>query len=103
MCSDSKHLAPKFAADEVPSTREPLSERRKTEPRTPSGVSWNGAQIMNWDATFTIDVTEPNPNDSSDTDYIVEILVPIDDAALVDRFKLLNSGSLRCRAAMAQD
>ena len=61
------------------------------------------SHILNWGATFTVNVTEPDPDDVNDTDYVVEITVPIDDAALMDPFNFFNSGTLRARAVMRQE
>ena len=62
-----------------------------------------GSHVLNWGATFTINVTEPDPDDVNDTDYVVEITVPIDDAALMDPFNFFNSGTLRAQAVMRQE
>ena len=62
------------------------------------GEAFASSLIVNWDATFTINVTEPN-----DTDYLVEISVPIDDAALVDPLNIFSRGTLRAQAVMARE
>ena len=70
---------------------------------TPDAQAFASAHILNWGATFTVNVTEPDPDDPNDTDYVVEITVPIDDAALMDPFNFFNSGTLRAHAVMRQE
>ncbi len=59
--------------------------------------------VVNWPATFTTSITEPDPNDPSDFDYVVEISVPMVDAALIDPLGVFNSGTLRAQAVMRKE
>jgi Flp pilus assembly protein TadG len=58
--------------------------------------------IMNWGATFTVNITEPAPSDLNG-DYVVEITVPMGDAALIDPFGILGSGTLSAESTMRRE
>lgn len=60
-------------------------------------------RVVNWGATFSVNVTVPDPMDPTDNDFMVELSVPIDDAALMDPFGIFNSGTLRATAVMRQE
>lgn len=60
------------------------------------------ANIINWGATFTVNVTEPAPSDLNG-DYVVEITVPMSDAALIDPFGILGSGTLSAESTMRRE
>ncbi len=48
-------------------------------------------------------MTPSDPSDPSDFDYVVEISVPMVDAALIDPRGVFNSGTLRARAVMRKE
>lgn len=56
--------------------------------------------LVNWGATFTVNVTEP---DASSNDYVVQISVPMADASIVDPFGLMSSGTLSAQSTMRQE
>ena len=56
--------------------------------------------LVNWGATFTVNVTEP---DATSNDYVVQISVPMADASIVDPFGLMDSGNLSAQSTMRQE
>lgn len=54
-------------------------------------------ELMNWNATFTVDVQE------LDDEVTVDISVPLAEASLVDILGLFKSGTLRARAEMPKE
>ena len=61
-------------------------------------------KLAYWGATFNVDVQLlPDPVDPTETEIVVEIDVPLADAAIVDLLGVFNSGTLRARAVMHQE
>jgi hypothetical protein len=56
--------------------------------------------LVNWGATFTVNVTEP---DATSNHYVVQISVPMADASIVDPFGLMDSGNLSAQSTMRQE
>ena len=59
--------------------------------------------LVNWGATFTVSVTEPDPADPNSNDYVVQISVPMADASIVDPFGFVESGTLSAQSTMRQE
>lgn len=59
--------------------------------------SYAEGELMNWDATFAVDVQE------LDDEVTVDITVPLAEASLVDILGLFESGTLRARAEMPKE
>lgn len=61
-------------------------------------------KLSYWGATFNVDVQLlPDPINPTETEIVVEIDVPLADAAIVDLLGVFNSGTLRARAVMHQE
>jgi Flp pilus assembly protein TadG len=61
------------------------------------------ASLVNWGATFTVNVTEPDPADPNNNDFVVQISVPMADASIVDPFGFVESGTLSAQSTMRQE
>ena len=61
-------------------------------------------KLAYWGATFNVDVQLlPDPVNPTETEIVVEIDVPLAEAAIVDLLGVFNSGTLRARAVMHQE
>ena len=60
-------------------------------------------KLVHWGAEPTLSVTEPDPNDPNDLDYVVRISIPMSDATIVDPFGIFRNGSLEAEVTMRQE
>ena len=60
-------------------------------------------RLINWGVTFTIVPTLADPLDPNDTDYIVDISVPMDEACIIDPFDIVTTGILRAVVTMREE
>lgn len=51
-------------------------------------------RLLNWGVTYSVAVTLPDPNDPNDTDVVLQISLPMSQAALIDFLGLFQSGTL---------
>jgi hypothetical protein len=65
---------------------------------TAGGVSLAQERLSGWNATFTVNVTEPTSNDIN-----VDISVPLADAAIVNFGHILDAGNLTAEATMRKE
>jgi hypothetical protein len=65
---------------------------------TTGGVTLAEERLADWDATFTVNVTEPTSNDVQ-----VDISVPLADAALINFGDFLDTGDLTAQATMRKE
>lgn len=56
--------------------------------------------LINWNVTYTVTVTPPNPSDLNDNDVTVDISLPRSHAAIADIFGLFQSGTLNASVTM---
>ena len=56
--------------------------------------------LINWNVTYTVIVTPPDPDDSSDNDVKVQISLPRSSAAIADIFGIFQSGTLIASVTM---
>jgi hypothetical protein len=61
-------------------------------------VSLAQERLSGWNATFTVNVTEPTSNDIN-----VDISVPLADAAIVNFGHILDAGNLTAEATMRKE
>ncbi len=62
------------------------------------------SHLISWAlAGSTVNVVLPDPNDPSDTDYAVEIRVPLEDAALVDPAGYLTGKTVSAYSVMRDE
>ena len=60
-------------------------------------------KLITWGGGFTITVTEPDPNDPADNDFVVDIQIPMASVSLVDFTGAFSSGNLRAASTMRQE
>jgi hypothetical protein len=65
---------------------------------TAGGVSLAQERLSGWNATFTVNVTEPTSNDIH-----VDISVPLADAAIVQFGHLLDVGDMTAEATVRKE
>jgi len=63
-------------------------------------VQFAQATLINWNVTYTVIVTPPNPSDLNDNDVTVDISLPRSHAAIADIFGLFQSGTLNASVTM---
>lgn len=61
------------------------------------GQTYAEGNLINWGATFTVAVTEPG------SDVLVDISVPLSDAALVDLHGFFNGKTLRAQSTARRE
>ncbi len=59
--------------------------------------------LVNWGVTFTVNITEPDPTDPNDNDYVIRISVPMADASIVDPIGLMQNRTLTAQSTMRQE
>ncbi len=60
-------------------------------------------KLITWGGSFTITVTEPDPNDPADNDFVVDIQIPMASVSLMDLTGAFQSGNLRAVSTMRQE
>lgn len=56
--------------------------------------------LLNWNVTYTVTVTPPDPSDPNDVDVNVVISLPRSSAAIADLFGIFQSGTLTASVTM---
>ena len=59
--------------------------------------------LITWGGSYTITITEPDPNDPADNDFVVDIQIPMASVSLVDFTGAFASGNLRATSTMRQE
>lgn len=56
--------------------------------------------LLNWDITYTVVVTPPNPDNPNDNDVDIQISLPRSSVAIVDILGVFQTGTLVASATM---
>lgn len=60
-------------------------------------------RLSGWNMTFSVVVTEPDPNDPSDRAVTVDVNVPMSQAVFMDFLSLFETGNLQGRVTMRNE
>ena len=60
-------------------------------------------QLVNWNISYTVDVTLPNPADPNAWDVTASVSAPMADAALFDYLGILAGRTLNASATMRRE